>query len=432
MKKIVFIFISILCVMVFQAYAEEHHHDHESMDMDMNKSSQSLDVKMSEAETYYCTMHPEIRGEKGGKCPKCGADLVLMKSSSSQTLERGEFMVDPVLVQRIGVKTDTVKKLRFGNNVRAYGNIIASSRSQNIISLRVHGWIENLNKSAVGDTVKKKDRLFDLNSPELLSAQADLLTAKHIDDKRLITSSINRLRQLGLHEHTIEEINSTNKPLKIFPIYANQPGVIYKLNIRNGDYIKPSMPLITIQDLSEVWVEADVPERYLSGISMGSPIKIIVSEIAHEKQGIVDYIYPTINPETRTGKVRIIMDNKEGILRPDSFVDVIFSLKNIQYLGIPNQAILRSTEKNYVIKSMGNGNFKMVKIDLGLAKSIFTILKFPLPIDFKMVKIDLGLANNEFTQITSGLTEGDEIVISGQFLIDAEASLTNVMSSMER
>lgn len=385
--------------------------DH-SAHTNMSKMS-SAPKKAEKKTTYVCPMHPHIEGEHGDNCPICGMALVPAKTDddhvahsnlSDEDLE-GSHRIDASMVQAIGVKTAPVKLEVFGDDIRAYGRIVPSSRVANNVTLRVEGWIENLAASALGDVIEKGQRLFDLNSPQLISAQADYFTAKKLGNDDIAKASADRLKQLGIDTKAFSLIKQQEKPLTIVPIHAVAQGVVTKLNVNNGDYIKPGMPLLSIQDLTTVWVEADVPERDLGGLKADDRTMVILPEVGKKRLGKVTYIHPVVDPKTRTGQVRIELRNPKGTLKPDSFVDVVFTAEKRHRVAVPVQAVLRSSMGSYVLRWLGEGRFKPVMVTTG-AKS------------------------GEFIEIRKGLEQGQEIVTSGQFLLDAEASLKSGMGSM--
>lgn len=373
----------------------------------------NMSAQPEQTEDYVCPMHPHIHGEEGDTCPICGMTLVPAKTGEAPPADstlteedlQGSHRIDSSLVQTIGIKTAPVKREVFGNDIRAYGRIVPSTRVENKVTLRVEGWVEDLAASALGDPVEKGQRLFNLNSPQLISAQTDYLTARKLGNKDIANSAAARLKQLGVDDKAMALIRKQTKALTAVPFYASASGVITMLNIRTGDYIKPGMPLLSIQDLKIIWVEADVPERDLLALKQGDRVVVSLAEVGKKRLGKITYIQPTVDPKTRTGEVRIELNNPDGSLKPDSFVDVIFAAEKRTRLAVPQQALLRSSMGSYVLRWLGEGRFKPVMVSTG-AKS------------------------GEFIEVTDGLEPGQEIVTSGQFLLDAEASLKSGMGSM--
>jgi Cu(I)/Ag(I) efflux system membrane fusion protein len=379
-------------------------HDHSNM---------SSAVSAEKTEDYVCPMHPHIHGEAGDTCPICGMELVPAKvdeappvdSALSEEDLEGSHRIDPSLVQTIGIKTAPVKLEVFGDDIRAYGRVVPSTRVESKVTLRVEGWVEDLAASALGDPIQKGDRLFNLNSPQLISAQTDYLMARKLGNEDIAQAAASRLKQLGVDDKAMALIRKQSEAMTAVPFHAAAPGVITMLNIRAGDYIKPGMPLLSIQDLSTIWVEADVPERDILSLKEGTRVMVNLPEVGKKRLGKITYIQPTVDPQTRTGEVRIELSNPDGTLKPDSFVDVTFTAEKRHRLAVPLQAVLRSSMGDYVLRWLGDGRFKPVMVST-------------------------GARSNEFVEIRKGLKQGQEIVSSGQFLLDAEANLKSGMGSM--
>jgi Cu(I)/Ag(I) efflux system membrane fusion protein len=372
-----------------------------------SEASRHHNLQSQKTQSYICPMHPHIHGEKEGSCPICGMALTPMKKQDAATHDMENAMsIDPSLVQTIGIKTARVQFEIFGNDIRAYGRVVPSTRVESKLTLRLGGWIEELNASAVGDMVQEGQQVFTLNSPNLISAQTDYITAKKLGNKGIEKAAFRRLKQLGVDARAIKLISSLKEPLTAVPFHAPASGFITQLHIRNGEYVKPGMPLLSVQDLSTVWVEADVPERDVSSLKKGDKVRISLPEIGKNRVGIVNFIHPSVDPVTRTGQVRIELENPKGELKPDSFVDVIFSAEKRERLAVTHEAILRSSMGSYVLLWLGDGRFKSIMVTTG-AKS------------------------DGFIEIMTGLEKGQEIVTSGQFLLDAETNLRSGFGSME-
>ena len=370
--------------------------------------------QVSEAkDVYVCPMHPHIKGEHGDDCPICGMALVPAKTDDALPADsnisaedlQGSHRVDVALMQKIGVKTAAVKLEVFGDDIRAFGRVVPSTRVENNVVLRVEGWVENLSASAAGDVVKKGDHLFDINSPQLVSAQTDYLTARQLENDDIAKAAEKRLRQLGVGDKALKLVQKQEEALSAVPFYASSSGIVTKLNIRAGDYIKPAQHLLSIQDLSTVWVEADVSEKEISGLKQGDRTMIKIPDSGKKRLGKIAYIHPVVDPKTRTGQVRIELRNPKGTLKPDSFVDVLFTAEKRHRLAVPAEAVLRSSKGSYVLRYLGDGRFKPI-----------------------MVRT--GMQSEDFVEIKGGLEAGQQIVTSGQFLFDAEASLKSGMGSM--
>ena len=406
---------------------------------------------------YTCPMHPQIISDTPGKCPICGMDLVQIAASGDSHAHEGKsdvsggavtenekdrkvlYWYDPMVpekrfdkpgkspfmdkelvpkyadevksdvsgkpvisinvdtIQKMGVRTEKVTKGSFAQTIRATAIVMENERSRWDLFSQVEGRVEDLRYSAVGDRVKKGDLFYSLYSPELLSLQNDYIAARKAGLQDLAQAAKKRLKLLGVDDKVTADLSKSGKVFEKVPFYIPADGVLARLEIRNGHYLKMNDEIGHIQDLSTLWLEAAVPEKDLSSIKEGDTAEIAMGTQKYD--GKIDYIYPTIDNEARTGKVRLIVENKDGLLRPASYASVTFaSGMMMEQLTVPSEAVLRSSEGEHIIMSLGNGKFQ--------ARSVKT-----------------GGTSAGRTEIVSGLSAGDEVVVSAQFLIDSESSL---------
>lgn len=409
---------------------------------------------------YTCPMHPQIISDTPGKCPICGMDLVqiaasggtheeIMDMSTSATEQKDRkvlYWYDPMVpdkrfdkpgkspfmdmelvpkyadeiksdasgkpvisinadtVQKMGVRTEKAIKGSFAQSLRATAIVTENERSRVDLFSQVEGRVEDLRYSAVGDRVKKGDLFYTLYSPELLSLQNDFIASRKAGLQDLAQAAKKRMKLLGVDDKVIADLSKSGKAFEKVPFYVPTDGVLAQLDIRNGYYLKANDQVGRIQDLSTVWLEGDVPEKDIGTIKEGDIAEIAVGPQKYE--GKVDYIYPTIDSEARTGKVRLIVDNKDGALRPASYATVAFATGAVmEQLTIPSEAVLRNAEGEHVIVVVGSGKFQA-----------------------RSVKTDGSSAGR--TEIVSGLQDGDDVVVSAQFLIDSESSLQESLGKL--
>ena len=263
----------------------------------------------------------------------------------------------------------------------------------------MEGRITSLKVSAVGDVVKKGEVFYSLYSPELLALQNDYIIALSGGMKEMAAAARKRLKLLGVGEIVLNILAKTRKAYDEVPFYIPTDGVLAKLEIRNGRYIKAGDEVGYIQDLSKIWVEAAVAEGDLPNIKQGDNASINFAGNPTPYTAKVDYIYPTITTETRTGKVRLVVDNKDGSLKPAGYATVNFATASTtEKLTVPSEAILRSSIGEHVIVAMDGDKFQS-----------------------RIIKI--GASSGGKTEILEGLKEGENVVISAQFLIDSESNL---------
>ena len=380
--------------------AEQSHENHNHEMHSPAPSTKDADGQ----QVYICPMHPHITGEEGDNCPICGMHLV-PKNDGAESHEghedkpEGAFLIDPSYIQTLGVKTSSVSHHEFGRNIRAFGSVAPSTRLEYAIDVRTKGWIVDLAVDALGDTVKKGDLLFTYYSPDLMNAQSDFLIGSRVGN------ATQRLRLYGMDDKAIAELKERGKFFEETPFYAPEGGTVTMLNVRKGGHVNEGGSVLKLQDFSSVWVNADVPIRDVQFLERGAPATVTVPETGKTYKTTIDFIHPVNDPKSRTVPVRLVLDNLEGALKPDTYVDVTFDANSKSRLAVPSEAVLYGKMGAYVIEDLGDGYFRPVTVGTGITAE--------------------GL-----TEITQGLSHGQTIVQSGQFMLDAESNLKGGMAAM--
>ena len=349
---------------------------------------------------YVCPMHPQIVRGEPGNCPICGMDLVLVETDAAVGKEDFPAVtVKASVVQNLGLRTTRVQRQTLWKYIKTVGRIEYDEEKLLHVHARAEGWVEKLGVRSVGSWVKKGDVLLDYYSPEVLAAEEEYLVALKTRNG-LAKIAAERLRLLGVPEQTIKAIRKTRKTKRAVPLLAPDDGVVTKIGLREGMYIKPSLELFTLGKLDVVWVQVDVFENQLDWVKTGRPAEIRVEALPGRKwEGEIEYIYPELDPRTRTLKVRLRFDNPDAALKPNMFADVIiYGGPKRDVLSIPREAVIRTDAHARVVKKVGDGKFQPVVIEA-------------------------GMVSGDSVEVLSGLDEGDEIVVSGQFLIDSESNL---------
>lgn len=358
---------------------------------------------------WYDPMRPEQRFDKPGKSPFMDMELVPKYADKSGSADAGGKPVVSISaenIQKMGVRTEKVVKSEFGGSVRATGIVMENERTRHDLFSQVEGRVEDLKYSAEGDRVKKGEVFYTLVSPELTALQNDYIAALSGGLKEMASAARKRMKLLGVDELTLDTLTKTRKPFDNVPFHIPADGVLAKLVIKNGYYLKAGDEVARIQDLSTVWIEAAVPEQDLALIKEKQNAKVRFSGNPQGYEAMVDYIYPTINADARTGKVRLIVENKDGNLKPAGYVTVEFATATTaERVTVPSEAILRSSTGNHVIVALGDGKFQSRDVQTGAASA-------------------------DKIEILSGLKEGEDIVISAQFLIDSESSLRESLQKL--
>ena len=276
------------------------------------------------------------------------------------------------------------------------------------IHLRTEGWIENLAVKSEGERVNEGDRLFDLYSPELVNAQKEFVTALSSGNKSLIRASRARLAALGVSTDQVKAVEQTRQTRHHVSVYAPQDGVVSKLMVREGMFVKPTLNVMSLGDLSAVWLLAEVFERQAQWVKVGQEAEVKLSYVPGKVwEGQVEYIYPSLDPKTRTLKVRLRFDNPDEALKPNMYANVrIFGGPKDDIIVIPIEGLIRTGREQRVIVALGQGRFE--------ARDVVA-----------------GIESGDYVEIIRGIEAGDEVVVSGQFLIDSEASMRASISRME-
>lgn len=359
---------------------------------------------------YTCPMHPHyISTDADGSCPICGMDLVPVSNNSNsntEVIEDVSISVAETMIQTMGVRTSAAEVIEFGRTLRAFGTVEADQRLENVSVSRLEGWIDNLRVRAQGDAVLNGDLLYRVYSPDLIAAQRDYLSALTSGNKKRIQSVKQRLLSIGMQEQPLQQLRKGKTVINNVPVYAETDGIVASLDIRNGDYVKPGTPIMRLQSYDKVWVIASIPETDLPLIDRGISASLrFPSAPKAPSTGIVDYIYPTIDPKTRTAKVRIVLDNANGDLQPGAYADITLGFAKQARLSIVSEAILRDSRGDHIILALGDGRFA--------ARTVTT-----------------GITAEGRTEILSGLRSGDLVVASGQFMLDSEVNLREGLSKL--
>lgn len=374
-----------------------------------NSASNSMAVATDEAKPMYwvAPMDANFRRDKPGLSPM-GMELVpVYKNGSANDAEVGTVTINPSIVNNIGVRTEKVKNSHLQTQIETVGYVNYNQDKLVHIHPRVKGWIETLNINSVGETVTKGQAIYSLYSPELVNAQEEFVLALSRKNTRLIKAAKNRLLALNIPDEAIAELQRSRKVKQQVTFYAPQSGVVENLSIREGFYVQPGTMLFSIGDLTEVWVEAEVLERQAGFVFVDDNVAMTLDFLPGKTwQGKVDYIYPTLDSQTRTMKVRLRFDNKNFALKPNMFAQVIIDGKpSAETIVIPKEALIRTGTQDRVVLALGDGQFKSIAVDVGRS-------------DGKQI------------EILAGLSASDNIVTSAQFLLDSESSKTSDFKRM--
>ncbi len=382
-----------------------------------------IDPKNGKKIKYWVApMDPKYIRNEPGKSPM-GMDLVPVYEEEGEEKEPSSTIrIDPVTIQNMGVRYGRVESKKLVKSIRTYGNITYDETRVYTVNTKFNGWIEKLYVDFMGDHVTRGQPLFAIYSPELLTAQQEYLMAyqqfrglpksasvvARSDALRLLNASRTRLQYWDLTEEQIEDIEKKGTIRKNLTIYSPASGVVTKKNAFEGHYVKAGEHQYEIADLSKVWVDVDIYEYELPWVSKGMPAKMDLPYVPGKKySGEVLFIYPYLDSNTRTARLRLAFENQDGRLKPGMYANIHLKASLPEAtLAIPQEAVIDSGERKIVFVARGKGRFEPRQIEVGMEAD-----------DFQY-------------QVLSGVKEGDRIVVSGQFMFDSESRLREAIQKM--
>ncbi|CCQ09225.1 Cobalt/zinc/cadmium efflux RND transporter,membrane fusion protein, CzcB family [Pseudoalteromonas luteoviolacea B = ATCC 29581] len=355
---------------------------------------------------WVAPMDSNYRRDGPGKSPM-GMDLVPVYEEDNAAAP-GTVTIRPEVQNNLGVRTAKVTRSVLNHEIRTVGYVQYDEDSLIHIHPRVEGWIETLFVKATGEPVQANTPLYTLYSPELVNAQEEYLIALNRNNQALIAASKARLHALQLSSSFIDELAKKRQVKQSITFYTPRSGVVDGLQVREGFYVKPGNTILSIGQLDQVWVEVEVFERDAAKVALNQIVTMTLDFLPGRTwDGKVDYIYPTLDPKTRTLRVRLRFDNSDYALKPNMFASVKIHANTDQAtLNVPKEAVIRTGHQDRVVLALGDGKFKSVAVSLG------------------------KWGNNQI-EIIDGLNEDEEIVISAQFLIDSESSKTSDFKRMD-
>jgi Cu(I)/Ag(I) efflux system membrane fusion protein len=346
---------------------------------------------------WVAPMDPGYRRDGPGKSPM-GMDLIPVYEDAEAGTS--DVRISPAMVQNLGVRTAAAQIGELSRLIDTVGYIGYDESRVTHVHMRVSGWVERLSVKSEGESVRRGQRLFNIYSPDLVNAQEEFLRALASGSMGLVQASRERLGALGIGSSEIARLEKRRKVQQTVPVYAPQDGVVSEFRVREGMYVKPATNIMTLADLSSVWLIAEVFERQADWVAVGDRAEMTLPFLPGKAwQGKVEYIYPSLDARTRTLMVRLRFDNPGESLKPNMYARVrLHASPRSQVLTIPMEALIRTGSRDRVILSLGEGHFNAVEVLT-------------------------GIESGDRVEVLDGLNPGDSVVISGQFLLDSEASL---------
>jgi Cu(I)/Ag(I) efflux system membrane fusion protein len=367
------------------------------------------DAGTGEREILYwkAPMDPNYRRDEPGKSPM-GMDLVPVYADDANEDDPAVVSISPTVVSNLGVRTALVEKGALSRRVETVGYVGYDEDTLQHVHTRVDGWIETLAVKATGDPVERGQLLFELYSPTLVNAQEEYLAAKSSGNANLLEASRARLNALGVTGNEIARLDRDRTANQLVSIYTEIDGYVAELGVREGIYVTPATEIMSVAKLDQVWVLAEVFERQAAWIEAGQQAEVELDYLPGQSwQGVVDYVYPELDPSTRTLTVRLRFDNRSEILRPNMFARItIFGSETNPVVHVPREALIRGGTGNRVVLALGDGRFRAQPVNIGIESA-------------------------DRVEIRSGLREGDLVVTSGQFLIDSESNIDSALARMD-
>ncbi|MDT8419976.1 MAG: efflux RND transporter periplasmic adaptor subunit [Desulfuromonadales bacterium] len=419
-----------------------------------------------EGTKYTCGMHPMIIVDEPGSCPICGMDLTPLKAGtggSGSSVAQGErkikywqapmdptyirdepgkspmgmdlipvyedeatggalITIDPTTIQNMGVRTAAVTRGDLSRTIRTVGLVSYEEPKQYVVNAKIAGWVEKLHVTATGQQVEQGQPLLEIYSPELVTAQQELLLARDNFDslkessfqqiadssRRLLEASRKRLQLWDVSTEQIARLEQTGEVRRTVTLYAPYSGIVTMKMVSEGMYLKPGMTLLNLADISRVWVLADLYEYQLPWVRQGQKVRVVLPYVKDRSfEASISYLYPYVEGKTRTVKARIELDNADFELRPDMYVSVYLEgEKAADILLIPQEAVLHSGERKTVFVALSGGRFEPRLVKTGLQ------------------------GENGHVEIVQGLFEGEQVVTSAQFMLDSESKLREAIQKM--
>jgi Cu(I)/Ag(I) efflux system membrane fusion protein len=374
----------------------------------------------AKAAGYYCPMHPSYTSDRPGECPICGMSLEPIPQGADSATHStaggvpglAPVHLTPERIQLIGVRTARVEKRPLGARLELVGFVAPDESRLKHIQLRVAGWVQHLEASRTGESVRVGQPLLTIYSPELYQSEEEFLIELrahegHAEHEAGATNAgRERLRLLGVPEDEIERLERERTAKTELMLRSPVGGTVLERGVTEGQFVAAETPLFTVVDLSRVWVLADIYEMDYARVRVGDPVRFTADALGERSfEGRVELISPTVSTETRTLKVRASLPNGDRNLRPGMYGRATVFTRAQRVLAVPEEAVVKAGDQDYVFLARAPGRFEP-----------------------RTVRV--GQPDGDWVQILGGVAEGDTVVASASFLIDSESRLKAAVAGM--
>ncbi len=356
---------------------------------------------------WVAPMDPNYRRDQPGKSPM-GMDLVPVYEEENTGRNDGGAQINPAVAANLGVRTQPVLRGPVSIPVRTVGYVTDDEDDLIHVHSRIAGWVEVLHVRSKGEKVSHGEPLYEIYSPELVNAQQEFLMSERLGRGSQATATGGKLRSLGMTDAQIANLKKTGKVRERITVFAPGSGYVAALPVRAGMYVRPDTEIMAIGSRKSVWVIAEFFERQAGLVMAGQAVEFATPSMPGTNwQGAIDYVYPELDARTRTLRARIRVPNPDGRLRPNMFVNLTMDAPiGDDLLTIPRPALIQRSDSQHVLLAEDDGYFR------------------PVP-------VKTGREAGDRVVIAEGLEEGQQVVVSAQFLIDSETSLEAAMLRLD-